>query len=497
MTAKDGLGNPISGLPVVLSATGSGNSLTQPANTDINGQATGTISSTVAESKTISATINGTLINATTTVTVNPAAAKQLLFILQPTNTVATQTIRSGTGVTVEVRDTFNNRVNNAGNSVSIAILNNPGTPVPGTLSGTTPRTPVSGTVTFNDLSIDKLGTGYTLLASSAGLVSDTSAAFNITAGTATHVGFVQQPSQTAGGATITPAVTVEILDAGGNRVNSTANVTVALANNPGGLGTLGGTKTVAASAGLATFSTLNIDHAATGYTLGATSGSLTGATSNAFDIVVGAPAKLVFGQQPTSAVAGVAISPAVTVRILDAGNNLVTSASNSISMAIQNNAGGGSLSGTLSHNASGGIATFNDLSIDKVGTGYTLSATGVGPGVTSTGFDISHAGADHLVFTTQPANTQAMQTMPSVVLEIRDAFDNLVTNATDQVTLAITGGTGTAGAVLSGTNPKAAVGGIVTFSDLSIDLSGNQYTLDASASGMTGVTSAQFNITP
>ena len=498
VTAKDGLGNPISGLPVVLSATGSGNTLTQPvANTDINGQATGTISSTVAESKTISATINGTLINATMTVVVNPAAAKQLVFVSQPTNTVATQTIKAGTGVTVEVRDTFNNRVTGAGNSVNVSILNNAGTPVPGTLSGTTPRTPSAGVVTFNDLSIDRTGTGYTLLTSSAGLVSDTSAAFNIVVGAATHLGFVQQPTQTAGGATITPAVTVEILDAGGNRVNSTANVTVALANNPGGLGSLGGTKTVAAAGGLATFSTLSIDHAAAGYTLGATSGSLTGATSNAFDIVVGAPAKLVFGQQPTSAVAGVAISPSVTVRILDAGNNLVTSASNSISIAIQNNAGGGSLSGTLSHNASGGIATFNDLSIDKAGTGYTLSATGVGPGVTSTTFNISHAGADHLVFTTQPANTQAGQTMPSVVLEIRDAFDNLVTNATDQVTLAITSGTGTAGAVLSGTIPKAAVGGIVTFTDLSIDLSGNQYTLDASAAGMTGMTSSQFNITP
>ena len=181
VTAKDGLGNPIQGLAVVLAATGTGNTLTQPAAlTNASGVATGTLSSTVAETKTVSATIDGTPINATTTVVVNPAAPKLLLFNVQPNNTVAGQIIRSGTGVQVEVRDTFNNRVTTASNSVGIAILNNAGS---GTLSGTTPRTPVGGIVTFNDLSIDKIGTGYTLLTSATGLVSETSAGFNITVG--------------------------------------------------------------------------------------------------------------------------------------------------------------------------------------------------------------------------------------------------------------------------------------------------------------------------
>jgi hypothetical protein len=82
-------------------------------------------------------------------------------------------------------------------------------------------------------------------------------------------------------------------------------------------------------------------------------------------------------------------------------------------------------------------------------------------------------------------------------VVEIRDAFDNLVSDATDQVTLAITNGTGTPLAQLGGTNPKAAIGGIATFSDLSIDLPGIGYRLDANAAGMTGATSDPFDITP
>jgi len=38
----------------------------------------------------------------------------------------------------------------------------------------------VNGTVAFSDLSITKVGTGYTLTATATGLASATSAAFNI-----------------------------------------------------------------------------------------------------------------------------------------------------------------------------------------------------------------------------------------------------------------------------------------------------------------------------
>jgi Big-like domain-containing protein len=71
VTAKDASGNPISGATVVLSASGTGNTLTQPAGpTDASGVATGTLSSTVAETKTVSATANGTAITQTATVEV-------------------------------------------------------------------------------------------------------------------------------------------------------------------------------------------------------------------------------------------------------------------------------------------------------------------------------------------------------------------------------------------------------------------------------------------
>ena len=105
VTAQDASGNPISGATVVLAATGSGNTLAQPASvTNASGVATGTLSSSVAETKTVSATINGTSVTQTGTVTVTPA------IVSASTSTVAAvpESVTAGSGsatITVTVRD--------------------------------------------------------------------------------------------------------------------------------------------------------------------------------------------------------------------------------------------------------------------------------------------------------------------------------------------------------------------------------------------------------
>src|SRR5439155_18724727 len=83
----------------------------------------------------------------------------------------------------------------------------------------------------------------------------------------------------------------------------------------------------------------------------------------------------LVFGQQPTNRAAGSSISPAVTVRIVDQFGNTTTS-TDSVTVAIGTNPSSGTLSGTATVAAVAGVATFSGLSIDKTGTGYTLTAT-------------------------------------------------------------------------------------------------------------------------
>jgi hypothetical protein len=80
------------------------------------------------------------------------------------------------------------------------------------------------------------------------------------------------------------PSVQVEVIDGAGQRVTtSTASITVALGPSTG-TGTLHGTLTVSANAGVASFGNLSIDAPGT-YTLRATSAGLSTATSSTFRI--------------------------------------------------------------------------------------------------------------------------------------------------------------------------------------------------------------------
>jgi len=210
-----------------------------------------------------------------------------------------------------------------------------------------------------------------------------------ITASTATQLAFQSQPANTTAGAAI-PSITVAIEDSLGNVLTSATNpVTIAIGANPAS-GTLTGTTTVSAIDGIATFSNLSINTAATGYTLAASSTSLTGTTSNSFNITAGAATKLAFTQQPTSTTAGQTITPSVLVSVEDAYSNIVTTSSASITIGIGTNPNSGTLSGTTTQTASAGTATFNNLSINNLGTGYTLRATSSSFTATSNSFNIN-----------------------------------------------------------------------------------------------------------
>jgi hypothetical protein len=136
------------------------------------------------------------------------------------------------------------------------------------------------------------LGTAgtQTVTATDTGTASLTgSATVAVTPAAADHLLFLQQPTDTAAGQPISPAVTVEVVDPYGNVVSSdnADTVTLALGVNPSG-GTLSGTLTVTVSGGIATFSDLSIDLAGDGYTLHATSTGLADADSAAFRITAG-----------------------------------------------------------------------------------------------------------------------------------------------------------------------------------------------------------------
>src|SRR5207244_556333 len=102
-------------------------------------------------------------------------------------------------------------------------------------------------------------------------------------------------------------------------------------------------------------------------------------------------------------------ITPAVKVRALDALGNLVTSFAGNVSVALGSNPGGATLGGTTVVAAVSGVAAFFDLSLNKTGTGYTLTASASGfTTITSTAFDITPGTATQLAFTVQPSTTVA-----------------------------------------------------------------------------------------
>lgn len=310
---------------------------------------------------------------------------------------------------------------------------------------------------------------------------------------------FTVQPTNTSPSTAITPDIRVEARDANNNVVTTyTAPVTLSFQTDPSTNAVMGGTTTQYAIAGVAIFDGITIDNLSNGYILKASDSFLFDAQSQAFNVTgAGVPAKLAFNVHPANTANHQTISPDVEVQILDTFDNLVATATDTVTLAIQiDGATGSTLSGTVSVAAVNGVATFNNLSIDKVGTGFKLRASsGTLTTVDSNAFNITPGVAAKLAFTQQPQNTENHDTIfPSLTIEIRDSYDNLVTAATSGVTLAIQTDP-SASATLSGTTTVNAVAGIATFNDLSIDKIGTGYILRATSGALTLADSNAFNI--
>ena len=113
------------------------------------------------------------------------------------------------------------------------------------------------------------------------------SATVTVTPAAADHLVFLQQPTDTTAGQTISPVV-VAIVDQYGNveTDDNSDTITLPIGANPSG-GMLGGTLTLTVVNGVATFSSLAIDLAGMGYTLHATvGGGLPNLDSNPFNVL-------------------------------------------------------------------------------------------------------------------------------------------------------------------------------------------------------------------
>ena len=187
---------------------------------------------------------------------------------------------------------------------------------------------------------------------------------------------FIQNPTNTVAGASITPSVTVQLRDSADTNVYSLGSVTVAIGANPG-TGTLSGTKTVAMASGLATFGGLSIDKAGTGYTLTATTAGATDGTSGTFNITAATASRLVItsvngGSDPT-----VGTFFSVVVQAQDAYGNPANVTSNTgIGLSVATGTGflGGTTAGQIDSGSSS--VTISGVTYTRAETGVSLTAT-------------------------------------------------------------------------------------------------------------------------
>ena len=257
----------------------------------------------------------------------------------------------------------------------------------PDSLRGATSVTAVGGVATFTGLSLLRASATTRLFARADGLTGAESAPLSVVHGAPAQIVFRTQPAGATAGQPLA-ALSVQVRDVGGNRVTSASGpVTIAIATGPPGA-TLTGTVTADLVAGEASLGDVRLPRAGSGYTLTASlvgNPAVLADITRVFTTVPAAPAELAFVTEPTASLAGVPITPAVRVAVLDAFGNLVTNASAPITLGFALAPTATQLLGTTTVTPTDGIARFADLRVDRIAANVRLRASAPGlPSATS-----------------------------------------------------------------------------------------------------------------
>lgn len=320
------------------------------------------------------------------------------------------------------------------------------------------------------------------------GIPDGLEAIFNATAvsGAGANIVMVSGDDQTAAvGSALPDSLVVRVTDALDNPV---AGVEVTWA--VGGGGSINPASVFTGADGLAAAQRV-LGNAAGNQTASASASGLTPVTFTQTAEAANPTALLLVSGDAQSAQAGTTLTAPLVVRLVDDNGNGV--GNKAITWVVA--PGSGSVN---PQNVTTSPTGFAQTSWTLGNSAQTNQVSAVFSGVPAVPFTASATAgaATKLAFTQVPVNTSAGSPItPAVKVAIQDAAGNTVTSATDAVTIAI--GNNPNSGTLFGTKTAGAVNGVATFAGLSIDRSGDGYTLAASASGLTGVTSPSFDILP
>jgi hypothetical protein len=431
-----------------------------------------------------------------------PNAASLVFTAGPPAQVMAGESL----AMTIELRDSANNVVitgPEANMTVNLSVHSGSGS-----LIGTVARSAVNGIVVFNDgdpVSIT-VADDYVLRAQTAGGLATDTTAFEIVPAAANSLVWTGTPSSPIAGEPMTP--TIEVHDVFGNIVDSgpdsAASISLGINSGVGGA-TLNGTTAINAVNGVAAWTAaqaLTLDLAGT-YSLKAVYGALA-ANSSTFTVVHNVPAVMAWTTQPaTNTAAGDDLLPVIEIR--DAYGNIVTSgADGGAPVTLSVFSGPGSINGTVTKSAVNGVVSFqgtDNLNLQVAGS-YVLEATkadtlGIGGtgslGSTSGGFNIIPAAAAKLAWSSQPVNNTPVTAPLAFSVQVRDAYDNIVTSSVATVSIALQSGSGS----ITGTLSLSASFGVASWTatqNVALSASGSK-TLRAASAGLTSAVSSPFNI--
>jgi hypothetical protein len=420
----------------------------------------------------------------------------QLVVTGEPPNTVAAGTPFA---LTVKAENASGTVDASFNGTVTIAA---PPSAFPGPTSrvgGTLTATAVSGVATFSGVFVTSAGSGTMLQASSPGVGPGLTSGFNVTGLSATHLSvFVNNSTNLLTGAPFD--VSVEPLDQYGN-FDSTFHgpVSVAIATGPAGA-TLSGFTSATSAFGSVDVSGLTLNKPGS-YTLQVTSPGLTPATS--FPLTLTTDQLVVTTQPPFSIAAGTPFS--VTVAAENSSGAVDSSFNGTViipSLSFPGLSQGNPFGGTFKATAVNGVATFSGVIAQTSGPDVTIpfsSTMNVASG-TSAPFNVTPLAATHLSVALPTGNlvgstANLLVGAPfTVTVNAQDQFGN--TDPTFHGVVSLKLASGPAGAMLSGTLTATAVNGVATFSGLTVNQPGTNYTMTATATGLTAGTSPAFTVT-
>jgi hypothetical protein len=265
-------------------------------------------------------------------------------------------------------------------------------------LAGTTTIETTTGVASFPNLSIARAGAPFNLVARVTGLDIAVSQPFTVTPGPASQLRFNLITQSLVG---YEAPVVVRIADAAGNIVTS-ANDSITVGYTRTGsfgftiaLNDAFGPVTTTAVNGVATVHGLTFHKSGT-YSLSASAAGLPPATlSYNFTVPGWQMSRLIFATPPSDGTAGIPLATFSVTQADSYGNGPPPPHSPgnpwTVTLSLGSNPSGAALGGTRSATSGFGATSvsFQDITIDKPGTGYTLVATYGSWSATSAPFDI------------------------------------------------------------------------------------------------------------